>query len=558
MADGDGPARTFGSISLAGQSGGSGALSITKGGFGWKARDAGRQVSVQAADVVSLQWVRGGRGQQIRIRLKGGATTRFEGFRESDHAGLDEFFVEVLGKKLDRGSQAVRGWSWGQIDFVSQGTPSLVFNAGGGNSAKNKATELEEAFDIPIGTVANVQLPNKNELAIDVHVDDTAGKMDEELVEMRFYIPDEDEAEELLSKVKARADTSAFAGDSICSFSEVGIVVPRGRFEVDLFPNHIKLHGKSVDFKILYSSVTRLFLLPKPDDVLVSFVMSLDPPIRQGNTMYPHIVFQFDTDQRSDVRLNVSPGDLAQKYKGKLKPNESDETWRVFSKIMKHLSSSPLHVPKAFKTSKGAYAVRTALGANEGFLFFLESCCFFVNKPPTYIRYDDMDMVEFKRLDLDRRFDMSVQLASGSTLLFSNIDRTEFDLIFKFLQKKEVPIDNADALARSGGRVGQVDMTMLASDGDSEESDDEDFDPAAAAKAAKAVDAAEAAAGGGSAGAGVGAGDSEDDDDDFGGDNDDAASSGDDMSEGVEDKTELLDLVGDQGDDAPKKKRKKK
>jgi structure-specific recognition protein 1 len=555
MADADEPKRAFGSISLAGQSGGSGALNITRAGFGWKARDTGRQVSVPAADVVSLQWVRGGRGQQIRIGLKGGAKTRFEGFRETDHAALDEFFQDVFGKRLERGSQAVRGWSWGQIDFVNEGAPSMVFKAGGGVSTKNKAAELEEAFEVPIGSVMNVQLPNKNELAVDLHVDDTAGKMDEELVEMRFYIPDEDDADTLLTKIKNRADTSAFAGDSISSFNEVGIVVPRGRFEVDFFPNHIKLHGKSVDFKILYSSITRLFLLPKPDDVLVSFVMSLDPPIRQGNTMYPHIVFQFDTGDSVEVDLKISEDDLAKKYKGKLHATETGETWRVFSKIMKHLSNSPLHVPKTFKTSTDSYAVRTALGASEGFLFFLESCCFFVNKPPTYFRYDDIDAIEFKRLDLERRFDMSVSLASSSTLLFSNIDRTEFELIFKFMQTKEVPIDNAEQLARTGGRVGQVDMAMLASDDDEDESDDDDFDPAAAAKAVKEADKAD----------GVVKGGDEDDDDeedeDFGGDGGDAGSDSDDeeMSEIEEDKTELVDLVGDQNlDDAPKKKRAKK
>jgi structure-specific recognition protein 1 len=452
--------RVFGSISLGGQSLGNGVLNLSQAGFAWKARDSGRQVSVAAAEIVSLQWARGGRGQQIRVRLKGGSSLRFEGFRESDHAALEEFFKTALGQNLERSNQALRGWSWGQIDFVSGGAPSLVFNAGGGKSVKNKASELEEAFEIPIGTVGNVQLPNKNELALDVNVDDTAGKMDEELVELRFYIPDEDDAEALLNRIKARADTSAFAGETICSFNEVGISVPRGRFEVDMFPNHIKLHGKSTDFKILYSSIKRLFLLPKPDEVLVSFVMSLEPPIRQGNTMYPHIVFQFDTDQRLEVDLAISDEDLEKSYNGKLSRTESGESWRVFSKILKHLSKSPLHLPKTFRTSKGSYAVRTALGANEGFLFFLESCCFFVNKPPTYTRFEDVDLVEFKRLELERRFDLSLQLSGGSSLLFTNIERTEFEVIFKFLEGKQVPIDNADVLRRSGGRAGQPGMLL--------------------------------------------------------------------------------------------------
>lgn len=540
MGDDGGPARTFGSITLAGQSGGSGSLNITRAGFGWKARDAGRQITVPSADITSLQWVRGGRGQQIRIRLRGGVTVRFEGFRESDHKSLAEFISESFGKQLVRGSQAVRGWSWGQLDFVGGGAPTLTFNAGGGKSTKNKAEELEEAFEIPIGSVSNVQLSNKNELAVDLHVDDTAGKLDEELVEMRFYIPDEEDADTLLNQVKARADTSAFAGDSICSFKEVGIAVPRGRYEVDMFPNHIKMHGKSNDFKILYSSVTRLFLLPKPDDLLVSFVMSLDPPIRQGSTMYPHIVFNFQTDSFVDVALAIEPEDLEKKYKGKLKQKESGENWRVFSKIMKHLSKSPLHVPKHFKTSKDAYAVRTALGANEGFLFFLESCSFFVNKPPTYIRYDDIDTCEFKRMELERRFDLSFSMSAGNTMLFSNIDRTEFSVIFKFLESKQVPIENAEALRRTGGRAGQT--VLMDEDGDSSESDDEDFDMDAATKAVKKDKKGKKAA------------EAEPESE--------ASSDDEDFDEAMDDVDEVNDLIadGNPGDSAgePKKKKRKK
>lgn len=548
----------YGNISLAGQSGGLGNLVISKEGFGWKSRDSNRQVSVASSEFSSLQWLRGARAQQIRLRMRGGATVRFEGFREQDHTTVDEFVTSAFGKPLTRGSQAVRGWSWGQVEFVEGGAPSLVFNAGGGTSAKHKASELEEAFEISIGTVANVQLPNKNELAVDVHVDDTAGKMDEELVEMRWYIPDEANAADLLGKIKERADTSAFAGETICSFNEVALVVPRGRYEVDMFPNHIKLHGKSTDFKILYSSITRLFLLPKPDDVLVSFVMSLDPPIRQGSTMYPHIVFNFNSDVKVDVDLAIEEEDLKTRYKGKLQKTESGEIWRVFSKVMKSLSKSPLHVPKNFKNSNDSYAVRTALGAAEGFLFFLESCCFFVNKPPTYIRYDDIDSAEFKRMELERRFDLAFSLISGSNLLFSNIDRTEFQLIFKFLESKEVPIENADVLRRSGGRPGQAAM-MIDEDDDDSESDDSDFD----VKKAKAADKKAQEAGGQGRKGGkhnaVGADDADDDDDDDDDFADESASDSDDMGDEdvVKDESEVMDLVGDMGDQ-PKTKRRKK
>eukprot|EP00171_Calliarthron_tuberculosum_P006573 IDg6573t1 len=441
-------ARQYGSISLAGQSGGQGVLRITEAGFAWKARESGRSITVATPEVAQMHWLRGGRGYQIKLSRKGGSY------------------------------QAVRGWSWGQTDVTDGGAASLLFHSGGGTHELHEAKTLEDAFDLPLGMVSNVQLPNAHEIAIDLHVDDTVGKNDEELVEIRFFVPDATEAANVHDRVKARADTSAFAGESICSFTQMGVVVPRGRFDIDLYPNHIKLRGKTVDFKILYSSITRLFLLPKPDNILVSFVMSLDPPIRQGNTMYPHLVFQFDTEERVAANLHLPADELVKKYNGKLKPVEEGVTWRVFSKLVKQLSRSPLHVPKSFNTSQGSKAVRTALGSDEGFLFFLESCCFFVNKPPTYIRYDDIDFVEFRRMELERRFDlfMSLTTGSGRNLTFTNIDRTEFEVIFKFLyDTKNVPVENADLLKRTGGRT----RVELVDDEDESESEDEDFDPTA-------------------------------------------------------------------------------
>lgn len=477
MSGEDGPTRQYNNISVAGQNLGFGALKLSRQGMAWKARESHRNIILSQPEISNIEWLRGCRGQQMKVSMKGGNTIRLEGFRSSDFVDLEQFISETYNKKLSRVNQAVRGWSWGQLDVSRGAASNLVFRTGGGTSKKNNANEFEEAFEIPLGKVANVQLPaNGKEVALDFHVDDTAGKMDEELVEMRFYIPEEDDAEKMYEKVKARADTSAFAGESLCSFNHMGVTVPRGRYDVDMYANYIKLRGKAVDFKILYSSITRLFLLPKPDNIYVSFVMSLDPPIRQGNTIYPHLVFQFDTEEKTRVDLPLSADELQDKYKGKLAEVEEGFTWRVFSKVLKHLSSTPLHVPKTFKSADNGSGVRTALGANEGFLFFLESCCFFVNKPPSYIRYDDIEYVEFRRMDLERRFDLfiSMSTSSNTTYLFSNIERTEFEPIFKFLyDTKKVPIENAEQLIRTGGKQ-NVQMEDVS---DSSESEDDDFDP---------------------------------------------------------------------------------
>jgi hypothetical protein len=40
-------------------------------------------------------------------------------------------------------------------------------------------------------------------------------------------------------------------------------------------------------------------------------VVSLEPPIRQGHTSYPHVVIQIAEDEMIEAELNISPEYLA-------------------------------------------------------------------------------------------------------------------------------------------------------------------------------------------------------------------------------------------------------
>lgn len=42
-----------------------------------------------------------------------------------------------------------------------------------------------------------------------------------------------------------------------------------------MFQDFLRLRGKSYDYKIMYSSIIKLFLLLKPDEVHVMFVVSI-------------------------------------------------------------------------------------------------------------------------------------------------------------------------------------------------------------------------------------------------------------------------------------------
>ena len=60
------------------------------------------------------------------------------------------------------------------------------------------------------------------------------------------------------------------------------------------------------DFRIQYDSLHRLFLLPRPNSSQTIVAISLDPPIRKGNTYYPFIICQFSNDEERTLELDIS------------------------------------------------------------------------------------------------------------------------------------------------------------------------------------------------------------------------------------------------------------
>lgn len=157
------------------------------------------------------------------------------------------------------------------------------------------------AFELPLQNVANSNIAGRTEVSLEfpVAADKKASRhAPDELTEIRFYVPgthtrsargsdagsqkSDDEGEEISAAqafhdaIKEKADIGQVAGDVILSFEEVLVLTPRGRYDVDMFPDFLRLRGKTYDYKILYTSIAKLFLLPK-DDQHVLFIVSALP-----------------------------------------------------------------------------------------------------------------------------------------------------------------------------------------------------------------------------------------------------------------------------------------
>ena len=286
------------------------------------------------------------------------------------------------------------------------------------------------------------------------------------------------------------------SGDNIVLFSELPCLTPRGRYDIELFPNFMRLHGKTYDYKIAFDTITRLLLLPKPDDQHILFVVGLEPPIRQGQTRYPFLVLQFPREEEMDVELNLSEEVLRDKYSGQLTKSMSGPTYEVVSSVFKVITDKKITIPGAFKSKSNAHAIKCSIKANDGYMYPLEKAFFFLPKPTVLLRFVDISHVEFARYQdassstSSRSFDLKVYTKSaGAEYQFSNIAREEYQGLYNFIVQHKLPIKNIVGDNRTAMDVDDQESEEEEDEEDEDESEeDQDFIPADAEEVAEEFD----------------------------------------------------------------------
>uniref|UniRef100_A0AC35GW80 FACT complex subunit SSRP1 n=1 Tax=Panagrolaimus sp. PS1159 TaxID=55785 RepID=A0AC35GW80_9BILA len=181
------------------------------------------------------------------------------------------------------------GWNFGNVPIVDKNLQFQVNNA------------LD--FEIPLSNVSNCTA-NKSEAILEFHTNDdsTVG-----LVEMRLHMPmvegvseEESPAELLRQAILKYAAVEAETEQHIVLLTNMLCLTPRGRYDIKIFPTFLSFHGKTYDYKIPARSVNRLFMLKHKDGRRLFFVMHINPPIRQGQTRYSYIVFEFNKDELAE------------------------------------------------------------------------------------------------------------------------------------------------------------------------------------------------------------------------------------------------------------------
>jgi structure-specific recognition protein 1 len=306
-----------------------------------------------------------------------------DGFRQTDKGDVAAFCARATGGRVTLQDAAVdtRGRNWGDLELT------------GANIAFSHASR-GDGFELPVTEVSQVVLQSKNELALELNLDDHVISKDEvTLSEVRFYVPagddpDRTQAMDLRDAIVSRAGLGENEGEGICAFPETLMLVPRGRFTVDVLPRALKISGKTHDYKLSYTSFTGLFALPNPDQRQVFFVLGLDPPIRQGQTSYPHLVAQFPSDAE-DETFDLNLDDELLKAHPKLAREMSGPPLKVLSRLVRSLSGRDIQRPGPFASKRGTPTIRCSNRANDGRLYILKDAFFFVPKP-VHLPFDDI------------------------------------------------------------------------------------------------------------------------------------------------------------------------
>ncbi|KAL7018159.1 hypothetical protein ACKWTF_010656 [Chironomus riparius] len=459
-----------------------GRLKLTNEAIIWKSDKTGKVDEISSGEIECANYQRFVGHFGLRLFLKNGTLHRFQGFKE-DEKKLADFFkkhykLEMLEKEL-----SMRGWNWGNVNFKGD---VLSFDI-------NDKT----AFEVSISNVSQCN-QGKNEITLEFHQNDDAPVS---LMEMRYHIPttessETDPVENFYNNIIKKASVLSVSGDAIAIFNEIQCLTPRGRYDIKVFQSFFQLHGKTYDYKIPLSTVLRLFLLPHKDNRQMFFVVSLDPPIKQGQTRYHFLVLLFGMEEETTIELPFTDMELKDKYEDKLAKEMSGPIYEVLGKIMKVIINRKLTGPGSFIGHSGTPAVSCSFKAAAGYLYPLERGFIYVHKPPLHIRFEEIACVNFARGGgSTKSFDFEVDLKSGTTHTFSSIEKEEYSKLYDYIVSKKITVKNTgkmtsnynedfgdsdkeepDAyLARVKAEAQERDYGEES--GSDEESTDEDFNP---------------------------------------------------------------------------------
>lgn len=483
-----------------------GKLRLAPSGLGWKSLVEDKILTIESHRIKKFYWLRVARLFELQVLLKDnkdGRMVRFNGFKKDDLFALKETIKRFYAIQVEQKELCVKGWNWGQTEFDNF-TNNLIF-----------LVDDKSCFEIDVNKITNTNLVNKNEVSLEFsHVQNPHDQEDgltkppvDELVEVRLFVPNqtrkqqsqiineqdnninEEEEEEksttaevFCETIKAKAGLNISA-EAICYFQEILLLTPRGRYDIDMFSTFFRLRGKTYDYKIPYLSVVERFLLDRQDDKNILFVISIEPPIRQGQTSYAYLVIEMSKSSEISIDLNLTDENCSKEIQNKIEnKNYEGLMYQTMDKIFELFTNKKSSKTTSFKSKLGTSCIKCSIKANEGYMYILEECFLFVPKNPIKINIQDIGTIIFSRvgggtyLPTARTFDLRFNMKNGNQIQISSINKEEHPLIEEFLRIKNIRFKDELSDEPNAKNTTKYDVDLESNeDDDDDESEDEDF-----------------------------------------------------------------------------------
>lgn len=259
-------------------------------------------IKLLPADSLRLaKWTVFGRSGHLRITsitpIKKGSSAmktqeyRFDGFPPTEFERISQTLKSLYNLDVIKHTMSSSGYSFGKADISGS---HLVYRQCIVDDEEEEGEDGDEMLTLDLTEVSQCVLPgnNRNEIELQFHESDTVEQGTDQCVQIRFYVPPDADADpdaptnaELFQqRIMTKAHIKNTTGNVIAEFDEsMGtFLTPRGRYAIELYDSFLRLRGSKYDYKIKYDDISRLFLLPRPDEVHMAFVIALDKPIRQG------------------------------------------------------------------------------------------------------------------------------------------------------------------------------------------------------------------------------------------------------------------------------------
>ncbi|KAF5923492.1 hypothetical protein HPG69_006663 [Diceros bicornis minor] len=215
---------------------------------------------------------------------------------------------------------SVKCWNWGTVKF-----DGLLFSFD---------TEDQPAFEIPLRNMSQCTT-GKNEVTLEFHQN----------VDVHFYVP------------PALADVV----DQVEAFAHY----MRSKTNIWIYTTFLHLHGKTFDYKIPYTPVPILFSQPPKDQHQIFFVIILDPPIKQDQTLYHFLILLFSKDKDISLPLNKNKEEMEKHFDRQLIKNMLGPLQEMVSQVMKALVNHKITIPGNFQGHLGAQCITCSYKASS-------------------------------------------------------------------------------------------------------------------------------------------------------------------------------------------------